>query len=198
MINPKFSGITDDFTIALLRDGTNVIYNVKSNIAGVTITPGLITSVSLSLADSAAIQSRKKVMDYIFNFQLKNGLKTTSVIALEFPPSFVIDTSANGLLYVRFGLEDISEDSTVGLSVDANNVLRLTNFQEFEEPPLISLYLRVTNPDNIGETTPVNIKTYLDNLQTVLVDQDTVSAYTVIQDIRKLFSFDSFSLLFHS
>jgi len=198
MINPKFSGITDSFTIALLRDGTNVIYNVKSNIAGVTITPGLITSVSLSLVDSAAIQSRKKVMDYIFNFQLKNGLTTTSVIALEFPPSFVIDTSANGLLYVRFGLEDISEDSTVGLSVDANNVLRLTNFQEFEEPPLISLYLRVTNPDNIGETTPVNIKTYLDNLQTVLVDQDTVSAYTVIQDIRKLFSFDSFSLLFHS
>jgi len=185
MVNPKFAGVTDSFTIALLREGTNVIYNVKSNIAGVTITPGIVSSISLTAVDSTAIQSRRKVMDYIFNFQLKNGLTNSSVIALEFPPSFVIDTSSGGLQYVRFGLEDISEDSTVGLSVDLNNVLRLTNFKEFEEPPLISLYLRLINPDNVGETTPVNIKTYLNRLQTIMVDQDTVSAYTVIQDIRK-------------
>jgi len=184
MINPKFSGTTSSFTIALLREGTNVIYDVKTGIAGVTISAGQISSISLTQVDTEALQSRNKRMDYILTFQLKNGLTNTSVISLVFPPSFVIDTTVSAINYIRYGVEDMSEDNTVGLSVDSSNILRLTNFMAFDVPQEISLYLRLNNPDNVGETTPINIISYLDTLQTVVVDRDTVSAYTVIQNIR--------------
>jgi len=122
-------------------------------------------------------------MDYTLTFQLKNGLTNTSVISLVFPPSFVIETGASAINYIRYGLEDMAEDNTVGLSVSSSNILRLTNFMAFDVPQEISLYLRLNNPDNVGETTPINIITYQDALQTVVVDRDTVSAYTVIENI---------------
>jgi len=186
MINPSYSGTSDTFTIALLREGTNVIYDVKSGIAGVSITAGQVSSITLTQVDTDALQSRSKKMDYILTFQLKNGLTNTSVIALVFPPSFVIDTTASALNYIRYGLEDMSEDNTVGLAIDSSNTLRLTNFLAFDVPQEISLYLRLTNPDNVGETTPINIVSYLDTLQTVTVDSDTVTAYTIIESIRKI------------
>ena len=40
MINPPLSGTTGVFAISIFRNGTNVIYDRKSDIAGVQITPG--------------------------------------------------------------------------------------------------------------------------------------------------------------
>ena len=186
VINPPFSGTTSSFTIAVLREGTNVIYDVKSGIPGVKITAGVMSDVSLTKADPDAIQSRNKLMDYILDFQLRNPLGENAVILFEFPPSFLIDTSAALLRYIRYGLEDPTEDSVAQITVDSKNVLRITNFAPFTEPQKMSLYLRLVNPDNVGETTPVNIRTYLDSLETILVDEDTTGAYTVIEDISNI------------
>lgn len=186
VINPPFSGTTSSFTIAVLREGTNVIYDVKSSIPGVKITAGVPTDVSLTKADPDAIQSRNKMMDYILDFKLRNPLGENSVISFEFPPSFLIDTSAAKLRYIRYGLEDPSEDSVAVITVDTKNVLRITNFAPFTDPQMMSLHLRLVNPDNIGETTPANVRTYLDSLETILVDEDVTNAYTVIEDISKL------------
>ncbi len=186
MINPKFAKVTGTFTVALLREGTNVIYDVRNNIPAVTITPGIVRDISFTVAEEGTIQSRKKLMDYHFGFQLTNGLTRSSVILLEFPPTFRIDTGVSRVAYIRFGLEDILETTPVGLLVNANNMIRLTYFHEFDEPHYISLYLRLLNPDNVGETTPVNIRTFLDDLQTIIVDQNTDSAFTIIQDIRNI------------
>lgn len=166
-----------------MRDGTNVIYDVKTGVPGVTIDAGLISNILLSKADPDAIQSLSKTMDYTLDFQLTNPLGLNAVIAFEFPPSFLIDTSAAKLRYIQYGLEDPSESSVATIAVSSSNVLTITNFEPFDEPQMMSLYLRLVNPDNVGETTPVNIRSYLDSLMTILVDEDTSSAYTVIEDI---------------
>jgi len=182
MKNPRVAGITSSFTMALLRAGTNLIYDRKVGAAGVTIQAGEVSDINFEVVNSYSFQAKKKLMDYILDFTLTNALSNGEVITIEFPPTFAVDSSAiTSLYYIRYGLEDVSETSTVSLTLDANNVLTIKNFKTFKKPQEISLYLRMINPDNVGETTPAKIRSYTSTLKSTLIDEDIVAAKTIIE-----------------
>ena len=89
-----------------------MVYNWKTNIPGVQISPGLITGVSMIKMNTKDTQSKGKLMDYKITFITKNSLNLGSVIEILFPSgsnSFIIDNSgALKYFYVESGLEDIS------------------------------------------------------------------------------------------
>mmetsp|Transcript_28161 Transcript_28161/g.24933 ORF Transcript_28161/g.24933 Transcript_28161/m.24933 type:complete len:125 (+) Transcript_28161:996-1370(+) len=120
-------------------------------------------------------------MDYHLTFLLKNGLAEGSVITLEFPATFTIISDANPeyKYYVRYGLEDISESSPVGMSL-TGNTLTISNFQGFSIPSEISVFIRARNPATTGQTTPVKIRSYTTWAKTVLVDEDITKAFVTI------------------
>ena len=72
-------------------------------------------------------------MQYELKFALKNALPSGSVIKITFPPTFKIIASsyAYSRYYIKYGLEDISENSPVGILevIDSiYNYLLITNF----------------------------------------------------------------------
>lgn len=182
MTNPPFSGVTNVFSIAIFRNGTNAIYDRKTSISGLPITAGTLSNVALTKLNIAATRARNKVMDYTLTFLPKNSLKLGSVIVLTFPATFAIDTTYVTNNYIVSGLDDISEDVTVGLAV-ASNAITLTSFAAITTPSLITLQLRLINPDTFGVTTPVYINTYTDYTLATLIDQDVVNAITTINKL---------------
>lgn len=184
MTNPRFSGLTDGFTVAIYRNGTNVIYDRRTAIAGIPITAGKFSNVALTKIDTSAIQARNKMMDYTITFLPKNALKLGSVITLTFPATFLLDHTLSQSHFIKSGLDDISEDVTVDMDVGLDNVITLSLFKEIAIPSQITLQVRLTNPDNIGETTPVYIRTYTDSSLVTLIDEDITQAVTYIQNYR--------------
>lgn len=61
--------------------------------------------------------------------------------------------------YVKYGLEDISEDSPIGFFYQDSiqNYLRITNFQEMTMNNEICVVVRVINPSVEGYTTPLKL-----------------------------------------
>lgn len=189
MTNPPFSGVTDTFTIAIFRNGTNAIYDRRTLNSGVPITAGQLSNVVLTSLDLDSIQSRNKRMDYTLTFLPKNSLKAGSVIVLTFPSTFQIDTSISKFSFLVSGLEDISEDVTVGMDITNTRII-LSSFAAVTNPQLITLQLRLKNPDIFGVTTPIYIQTYTSSQLTTLIDEDIVNAITTIKKLRKyLFKF---------
>ncbi len=158
--NPTSSQLTDTFGISILNGGTNLIAEQALLIPGLTILPGRITSIALTPVIATVTASRRKVQDYQLSFLLKNGLTYGNVITLSFPAS--INVGSSQFNYVVSGLQDVSETSTVGMNLDGNNVLWITNFQSFAVPTLITVQMRLTNPDNAGASTPIQIASYKD------------------------------------
>ena len=185
MTNPPFSGVTETFTIAIFRNGTNAIYDRRTLSTGIPITAGQISNVALAKVDPDAVRSRNKMMDYTLTFLPKNSLKLGSVIVLTFPSTFRVDTSVSKNNYLITGLDDISEDVTVGMDI-SGNTLTLTSFAAITTPQLISLRLRLINPDIFGVTTPIYIRTYTNNQLTTLIDEDIVNAFSTIRKLRKI------------
>ena len=64
LTNPKVSGVTDVFRIAILRENTKVIFDWKLEVPGVPITPGYINDISLTKREVNTITSRDKIVDY--------------------------------------------------------------------------------------------------------------------------------------
>ena len=186
MTNPGFSGTTKGFVIALYRKGTNAIYDRRTGIAGVPITAGKISNVALTPLYSYTLRARNKVMDYTLTFLPKNALPLGSVITIKFPATFVVDQTASQLNLVSYGLDDISEDQRVSMVI-SNNIITLSIFKAIITPSPIALQLRIKNPDNIGATSPVYIRTYIDSTLITLIDQDITQAYTSIQNLREYF-----------
>jgi hypothetical protein len=185
--NPPFVGITDSFSIFLLRSGTNAVYDLATGISGLSITAGTVSDISFNAVDPLLIKSLLKVQDYRISFRLTNPLVTGNIITIEFPPSITVATFTGYTQnYIVSGLDDISEDSTVSISMGANNIVQITNFKSFTKPELITLQLRLTNPNNEGLSTALKIRTYTDILMKTLIDEDTVTATITIQKIRKI------------
>ena len=91
-------------------------------------------------------------MEYSLKFTLKNKLPSGSVIKIVFPPTFKIIASslAYSRFYIKYGLEDISEDSPVGISeviTSVYNYLLITNFKPIDNPDEIQLIIRARNPN---------------------------------------------------
>ena len=72
--NPKVSGITGTFTIAIYRDKTQVIYNMKSDIPGVDIEPGLMDQIQFNPQNVGQRISRLKFMYFDLYFRPRNPL----------------------------------------------------------------------------------------------------------------------------
>jgi len=181
MTNPPFSGTTAEFTLAIFRNGTNAIYDRRTGIPGIPITAGTLSNVAMTLVDTSALQARNKEMDYTLTFLPKNALKLGSVIALTIPSTYTINA---GSCFIVSGLDDISEDSTVGMNINVvTNVITLTNFKAITTPQLVSLQLRLKNPDNAGVTTPIYIQTFTDTTLVTLIDQDVTNAVTYIRNL---------------
>lgn len=188
--NPRVVGITDSFSIYLLRSGTNAVYDLATGISGLTITPGAITQISFEAVDPTLIKSLLKVQDYRISFKLTNPLETGNVITIEFPPTISV-TGFSGFTqnFIVSGLDDISEDSTVSMYMGASNIVMITNFQTFTVPELITIQLRLTNPNNAGLSTALKIRTYTDILMKTLIDEDTTTATITIEGVSKSFLF---------
>lgn len=77
MQNPSFSTTTDVFKIAIYRGGTKFIYDWVNDIAGVEITAGSISGISLKKINPYAYQTMNKVQDYQLKFTLVNKLTTS-------------------------------------------------------------------------------------------------------------------------
>jgi len=77
MQNPGYSTTTNVFQVAIYRGGTQLIYDWVNNIAGVTITVGALSSISLTPINPFAYQSMNKVMDYTLRFTLANVLTSS-------------------------------------------------------------------------------------------------------------------------
>ena len=188
MTNPPFSGVTQPFTIAIFRNGTNAIYDRRAlpSSSGIPITAGQLSNIALTKVDIDAIQSRNKLMDYTLTFLPKNSLKSGSVIILTFPSTFEIDTTNSTYNFLVSGLEDISEDITVAMDVTSTSVI-LSSFAAVINPQLVILRLRLKNPDIFGVTTSIYIRTYTNKQLTTLIDEDNVNAITTIMKLRKYF-----------
>ncbi len=108
---------------------------------------------------------------------------------MTFPVTFVLITlSAYDEYYVKYGLEDVSEDSPVGITAVYStiyNYLIITNFKEFSEPQEISLQIRLRNPNKVGTTTSFTITTFTDSTEQVKIDEDYANSRTYIVDAGK-------------
>lgn len=104
------------------------------------------------------------------------------MITITFPATFSLAVNANYKYYaIDFGLEDISEFSTVAMTY-SNNQLLISNFLPTIPNTEVSLTLRITNPNANGYTTPLELVTYTNSSLTTVVDQDLTSATAIIDD----------------
>jgi hypothetical protein len=120
--NPRYSHITGLFGIAVMRQFTQVMYDRKLDIPGVTITPGRMFGVKVTQVDTAFTQTRNKIMQFQMNFRPTNPLADGSMIKLQFPASFKVYTSKilgqDVMFWVEFGLEDKSEADPLKITFD--------------------------------------------------------------------------------
>lgn len=102
------------------------------------------------------------------------------MISIIFPATFVLAVSTTYQYFaINYGLEDVSEYSTVAMTY-SNNQLLISNFKPTSPNTKISLTLRCSNPNAAGYTTPLKLVTYTNSSQTTIIDQDLTSAKTTI------------------
>ena len=115
------------------------------------------------------------------------------IIKITFPVTFVLITgTAYDEYYIKYGLEDVSEDSPVGITaVNSNiyNYLMITNFKAFTEPQEISMVIRLRNPNKVGTTTSFTITTFTDSTELVKIDEDYANSRTSITDAGEFYFF---------
>ncbi len=188
MTNPLVAGTSGTFDIAILRGGTNVIYDERSDISGVTITPSRMSSVSLAPIDTTRIQGKNKIMTYVLRFKPKNALPTGAAIQISLPAGFQLDSTSPYSHYILYGLSDLSESSPVGMALDyTNNLITITNFASMASPDEIGVRLRLQNPSASGTTNIGSITTYVDSTLAVAIDKSQRSMYTTIASSGEFF-----------
>ena len=121
--NPAYSHITDQFGVAIMRQFTQIMYDRKLDILGVTITPGRMFNIQVQQVDTSLRLTRNKVMQFTVAFTPTNPLRAGSVIKLQFPASFRVYTSTiigkDVMFWVEFGLQDKSEDDSLLITFDS-------------------------------------------------------------------------------
>ena len=186
MTNPSIAGTTGTFAISVFQKGTNIIYDRRTDIPGVSITSSQMAGVTLVPSNSAIIQGKNKLMNYILAFQIRNALAQGAVITVQFPSTLQLDTSDQSLNYIKYGLEDISEASPVSMDIDTtNDIVTLSNFKAVNAHTTISIQVRLQNPPLQGNTGPAVITTYADSTLESPIDQNSVDASTNIVAIGK-------------
>jgi histone deacetylase 6 len=180
--NPTYSGTTGTFQIAILKTNTTVVYAWSTGINGVTITPGTISKIVLSLLTPNLVLAMNKVLDFRLVFIPKNALISGSQILIQFPMASVTNC------YMEFGINDITPTNPATCTPSGSSSLLISNFQEMDSPGEISITMRMTTLSNNGITTPVKIYTYcyMNSVQTI-IDQDVTTATLTILNIRTLF-----------
>lgn len=164
------------------------------------IQPGSITDISLAPLVTTLLSNKNKVQDYVLSFRVTNELSTSSLIRVQFPQAFRI---VNNVLFKRVfvvqGLEDKSADDPilVTVKVDAvDNYIQLSNYKATpanSRPPLLTMHVRMVNPNQQGMTTPLQISSYGSLQLTPLIDQDLYTARTHIEDFPAGNMFDNLS-----
>lgn len=176
--NPSKSFSTNYFSIETGRYSTNTIYEKKTDISGVTLSPGKISSVSLSAVDSLAIQSRGKLSLYSLSFTTFNTIPEGGEVWIYFNNNFNMD-GARIYQHVS-GLTDISLSKQITLVYDAvNDILKVTNFQQFKAGK-ISFKMQITNSESSGATLPLIIRSIYSDGSTI-IDENTTDAIGYVE-----------------
>ena len=123
--NPRYAHTTGNFGIAIMRLFTQVMYDRKLDIIGVSITPGRMWDVQVLQVDSAFTQTRNKIMQFMMKFRPTNPMTANSMIKMQFPASFIVFPSSllgqQIMFWVEFGLEDQSEANPLQITFDVVN-----------------------------------------------------------------------------
>ncbi|CAG9333617.1 unnamed protein product [Blepharisma stoltei] len=178
---PGYVQTTGSFSIQTGTTKTNSIIDKAVNIPGISITAGDITNISLT-PNNSFIASRGKTQLYTLKFTPAHSIPLGGSITLGFSSNFNCDGSS--ILYMNYGLIDISQFQTVTMSYSTSTkILIITNFQAFK-PQEISLTVQLTNLPNSGATKAIAISTLNENGNTI--DQNLSDAKTIISSYTSL------------
>lgn len=127
-------------------------------------------------------------MRFELKFKLSNELFSGSMLKIGFPASFkiyAIDILKVPITYwVDFGLQDISEDNPLTTEYDpVNDILKILNYKPKLTPDEIVIKFWATSPDNPGESSPLEITTFTDVVETYVVDLDKQFAKINVTDV---------------
>jgi hypothetical protein len=127
-------------------------------------------------------------MQFQLKFKPSNFLKDGSMIVLGFPASIKVYSEKilgqDVMFWVEFGLEDKSEDDPLKMTFDSvNDIMKITNYKPKVVADEIIVKFWATTPDNVGESSPINIITYTNTNSTFIIDRDTQFAKTVVTDV---------------
>ena len=188
LTNTRYAHITNNFGIGFIRYKTQILYDKKLDIPGVTITTGLIQSISMSLVDSSLSITRNKKLQFRLAFRPRNPLPLGSKIVLKFPTSVkVYSKTVLGYattFFLEKGLEDKDENNPVELSYNSSaDEMVVQNYLAKTDLDEILLKFWVTTPDNKGESSAIEIKTYTDVTGTNVIDEDKQFAKIVVMDV---------------
>jgi len=173
--NPSYYVKTGTFKIETGRNNTNTVYERKQNIAGTTIQPGKITSVSLKPEDETIQLAKGKVVLYRLQFTLKNEVEKGGSIVIEFSNDFNMDGLS--VKELEYGLEDSEQEVTLTYN---SKKLTISNFAK-HQAELISLLFQIKNPSDSGDTDSLVIRSYKSD--GTLIDQDLTQAYTTVSSV---------------
>jgi hypothetical protein len=93
--NPKYAQTTATFDLYAMKIGTTNAFARKISVAGVTITAGLISQITMKPIISSITLSKSKLAWFRLQFKLRNALPLGSIIRLKIPSSFTLDTSTH-------------------------------------------------------------------------------------------------------
>lgn len=190
LINPPYSYTTDSFAIYAFRDMTTVVYEQKTDIDGVEITPGVLENVEMEVINSDFTVTRDKEMWFSVSFENVNPIPEGGLIEMRFPVSFAVNSqkmfSFPYSYYIYSGLEDLDEENYVDIEMDTDtDIMTITSFKRKEVDGLpIVLHFMGVSPDNSGDTSSINITTYLTpDEDAYTIDEDTTFALINIESV---------------
>jgi hypothetical protein len=178
IINPKIaSPASGTFLFESLKEGVNTVMEYTNSIAGVVISPGTITDVSV--IGFPLVQNL--YVDYTITYRPANAVAKGGMFNIKFPPDFVggIDTSCR----VIYGM--LPADET-GIKCITNGIrdIYITNFQDFT-PQYIQVKCYAYNPPVGGETANFEVRTFTTPAATQVIDQNPEAGTVVISEIQK-------------
>lgn len=189
LANPGYEQITDGFGIAIVKQFTNIIYQRLMGIEGLSIAPSTMTEVALNPIDSSLRVTRNKKMWFKLHFRLTNFLRKNNVIRLVIPASvklqanFVLDYPVS--YYLVQGLNDVSKEEIIQMNHDqVTNSVLIKGFNSKMDFDAIAFYLLISTPDNIGQSSPIEISTYTSELSGNLIDQDKTFAKMLVSNVQ--------------
>ena len=191
IFNPPFQDITDNFGIALIKLNTNIIYERKLDIEGVTIDPGLMTNVSFTPIDADLTVTRNKLMWFKLSFTLSNKLEVGSILRFIFPASLKIKPinlfGRSQSVIIENGLYSESPRKLPTINYNpATNILSIKDFSLKADLDPIVIKILLATPDIPGLSSPAKITSYTSDLSGNLIDEDTTFAMITVENIPSI------------